>query len=345
MRKNLFIYIALLGFVALFSNCEKDGDEVTILANPVAPALTQMPDLALERSRGAEMLTFQGRNVDVGFAASATYFLEACAAGNNFENVISLFSGSDASSIEIAVSSLNEVMLKTFPEDQASSVDFRLRAVLIADAGTGVEDLEYISETVNASVTLFGLPRLDLIGSGMDQKIVSPQGDGTFVGFVNLSGANAFTLSDPETGKTYGLAGGALVEGSSTGLAVGIDGYYQLDVDLNNLTYETTEYRVAIVGSATPGGWDTDTDMAYDPAKGHWYITIDLIGGGEFIKFRMNDGWAWNMGLADGEDGGLSGNLQQGGVGNDIPIAEAGSYTVYFTILSDAAGTYELIKN
>lgn len=337
--------------IGLFSNCEKDGDEVTILENPVAPALTQMPDLTLERSRGAEMLVFQGRNVDVGFTASATYFLEACAAGNSFENVIRLFSGNDATSIEIPVSSLNEVLLKSFPEDQASSVDFRLRAVLVADAGAGVDDLEYVSDIVNASVTLFGLPRLDLIGSGIDQKIVSPQGDGTFVGYVNLSGANAFTLSDPETGKTYGLESGSLVEGSSTGLTVGIDGYYRLNADLNNLTYETTEYRVAIVGSATPGGWDTDTDMAYDPAKGHWYITIDLLGG-EYIKFRMNDGWGWNMGLVLDADGNVvdpeSTDLQRQGVGNDILIQEAGNYTVYFTIIDDGdngSGTYELVKN
>jgi hypothetical protein len=86
--------------------------------------------------------------------------------------------------------------------------------------------------------------------------------------------------------------------------------------------------------------------MDYDPQRGYWYIDIDLVGGdGNFIKFRRNDGWGWNMGLADGEEGGLSGNLQQGGVGNDIPIAESGNYRVIFTILSDDAGTYELIKN
>ena len=48
------------------------------------------------------------------------------------------------------------------------------------------------------------------------------------------------------------------------------------------------------------------------------------------------------MGLADG---GAEGELQQGGVGNDIPIAEAGNYTIVFTILSNDAGTFTIVKN
>ena len=83
--------------------------------------------------------------------------------------------------------------------------------------------------------------------------------------------------------------------------------------------------------------------MDYNADKGYWYITIDLVVG--HIKFRRNDSWSWNMGFVEGETPGMSGNLQQGGVGNDIPITEAGNYTVIFTILSDDAGTYEIIKN
>ena len=51
------------------------------------------------------------------------------------------------------------------------------------------------------------------------------------------------------------------------------------------------------------------------------------------------------MGFTEGTEGALTGTTQQGGVGNDIPITEAGNYTVIFTILSDDAGTYEFIKN
>jgi hypothetical protein len=46
------------------------------------------------------------------------------------------------------------------------------------------------------------------------------------------------------------------------------------------------------------------------------------------------------MGLSD-----VEGELQQGGVGNDIPITSAGNYSITFTILSDEKGTYTIVKN
>jgi len=168
---------------------------------------------------------------------------------------------------------------------------------------------------------------------------------------TDLSATNltetGFTLSDPETSKTYGVSAtaGTLVLSGSNGITVAADkkGWYILTVDVNALTYTLEPYMIAIVGDAT-GSWDNDQDMEYDSELNRWSITLNLVGG-KFIKFRRNDGWAWNMGLADGETGGLTGKLKQGGVGNDIPVAESGNYTVYYTILSDAAGSYQLIKN
>ena len=168
-------------------------------------------------------------------------------------------------------------------------------------------------------------------------------GDGKYSGLVKLDPDQAFTLTNPETGKVYGGSDGTLAE-DGAGIVVGLKGWYDFSADIKGLTYNAEKFMIGIIGSATPTGWDSDTDMDYDVKTGRWYITIYLKGG-QYIKFRKNDGWAWNMGLADGETGGLSGNLKQGGVGNDIPIAESGNYTVYFTILNDNEGTYEIVKN
>ncbi|MCT4588009.1 MAG: SusE domain-containing protein [Carboxylicivirga sp.] len=343
---NKSIIFLLMGLFAFLVACENEGDKVIMLDSPVAPELVSMPDLNLTRDKGGETLKFNATAVDPGFTASATYYLEASEAGTEFAKVIPVYSGIDVNSIELTVSELNSILLKHFPEDATSSVDFRLRSILTVDAGTGAhEPFEYTSETVTEDVTIFGFMRLDLIDSGMDQKITSPLSDGVYNGFVKLSPDNAFKLFDPETSTTYGGAGGTLsVDGA--GIVVDETGWYDFTADIVGLTYNPEPHFIGIIGSATPTGWDSDTDMDYDPQRGYWYIDIDLVGGdGNFIKFRRNDGWGWNMGLADGEEGGLSGNLQQGGVGNDIPIAESGNYRVIFTILSDDAGTYELIKN
>ncbi len=347
MRRNLIIFIALIGFVGLFSNCKKEGTELTMKESVTAPTLQLPASLALTREHGTDTLTFIGTSVDPGFAASAKYYLEVCPSGDNFENVTEIYNGNQASAIKITVSDLNQILIKSFLEDATSSLDFRLRSVLTVDAGTGAPGtgsapFEYSSSTINANVTLYGLLRLDLINSGVDQKIVSPLGDGNYRQYVKLDPANAFTLWHPETDTYYGGSSGTL-EVDGAGIVVGAIGYYDLQADINDLTYQVDPYMIAIVGDAT-GSWDNDQDMDYNPAKGYWYITIDLVGG-KYIKFRKNDGWGWNMGLADDEDGGLSGDLKQGGVGNDILIEEDGNYTVYFTILSDDAGKYEIVKN
>jgi len=343
-----YISIIFVALVALLASCEKDGEQVFILDNPVPPTILTMPDLTLERNNGSDMLEFVCSPADVGFQASASYFLEASATGENFANPIEIVSQIEGTSFKIQESDLNGLLLKKFPADQTSSIDFRVRATMVVDAGTGApgtsdDSFEYISEIVSTDVTLFGLPRLDLLNSGMDQKIESALGNGDYNGFVKLNVSQPFTLLDPDTNKEYGGSGGTLSEGGA-GIVANESGWAKLFANTNALTYEIEDYRIGLVGDATPNGWDApDSKMDYDAKTGTWNITIDLVVG--HVKFRKNDSWSWNMGFIEGTTPGMSGNLQQGGVGNDIPINEAGNYTVIFTILSDTAGKYEIIKN
>ena len=51
--------------------------------------------------------------------------------------------------------------------------------------------------------------------------------------------------------------------------------------------------KISVIGSATPGGWDSDTELtrdANDPAV--WKGFVDLIVGE--VKFRANNDWAVN---------------------------------------------------
>ncbi len=351
MKKHIYILIVLLGFIGLFSNCEKEGTELVLTDNVKSPTLT-LPNLDYKRADAANILVFKGTPVDPGFKVSATYFLEACPKGNDFENVVEFYNGSTCEEMEIAVKDMNAKLLKHFPEDKPSDIDFRLRSVLTVDAGTGAEGtgdkaFQYNSAVQTAKVTPFGLLRLDLIGSGMEQKIVSKAGDGKYQLFVKLDPSKPFTLNDPETGTNYGGNGGTLVVDGEA-IAISEAGWYDFMADIVGLTYTADPYFIGCVGSATPNGWEApDQKMDYDVATGTWRINLDLVEGA--IKFRKNDGWAWNMGFADGEenimkDNVIKGKLKQGGVGNDIPIPEEGNYDIIFTIISDAEGTYEIIK-
>lgn len=339
------IYITFVGLLGLLFACEKDGDQIFLPDNPTAPTIVSMPDLTLERNNGTNILEFVGTPVDPGFVASARYFLEACATGDGFNNVIQILSSDEATSFTISVSDLNGLLLKKFPADEVSSLDFRIRSRLVVDAGTGApgaadDTFEYISETQTANVTLYGLPRLDLLNSGIEQKIESALGNGEYFGYVKLDATKSFNLLDPDNSVTYGGTGGTLEENGAAIPPVST-GWHQLSVSLNDMTYELLDFRIGLIGDATPNGWDApDQKMEYNPQTGLWSITLDLVVG--TMKFRVNDDWSGsiNLGLGDADNPQYTlDNLWNSGSSQNIPIDEAGNYTITLSIGSTYSAT------
>ena len=339
------IYITFIGLLGLLYSCEKDGDQIFLLENPVAPTLVSMPDLTLERSNGTDILEFVGTPVDPGFVASTKYFLEACASGDNFNDVIIIKSNIEGTSFKVAESDLNGMLLKKFPANETSSVDFRIRSSLVVDAGTGApgaadDSFEYNSETQTENVTLYGLPRLDLLNSGIDQKIESALGNGEYFGYVKLDETMPFSLLDPDNSLTYGGSGGTL---SVDGAAINpvSTGWHQLSANLNDLTYELLDFRIGLIGDATPNGWDApDQKMEYNPQTGIWSVTLDLVVG--TCKFRVNDDWSGsiNLGLGDDDHPEYSlDNLWNNSSSQNIPIDAAGNYTITLSIGSTYSAT------
>ncbi|HSO88090.1 MAG TPA: SusE domain-containing protein [Draconibacterium sp.] len=340
------ILILLIGLTGLLSSCEKDGEQIFMLDNPVAPEIVTMPDLTLKRANGTQILEFVGTSVDPGFQASANYFLEAAAAGTNFAEPIAIINDIQDNSMKISVSELNGILLKKFPANEVSSVDFRLRSVLVVDAGTtapgtGSNPFQYTSAVKNAKVTLYGLPKLDLINSGIDQIIESPLGDGKYSGYVKLDVTKPFTLKDTDANIVYGANGAALAVNGNP-IVPSDNGWFLLEANTTALTYKMDPYMIGLVGSSTPNGWNSpDQKMDYDSKTGKWSITTDLIVG--FVKFRRNDSWSWELGP---DSSGSLNNLIKGGVGNDIPINTAGNYTITLTINADGVtGSCTIVKN
>ena len=94
---------------------------------------------------------------------------------------------------------------------------------------------------------------------------------------------------------------------------------------------------IGIIGSATPGGWDDDTNMFHDPVDSNkYFLTLNLTQGA--AKFRANDDWARNWGAMDFPSGIGVQN------GPDIPIAQAGKYKVTLDTLTGAYNFEEVIE-
>lgn len=347
MSKKSIIYLAFVGLIGLLSSCEKDGTNVVMLANPTAPTIQTMPDLTLKRTNGTDTLTFVGTPLDPGFQASITYILEAAAAGTSFADPITIVSGSKVKTMKITVSDLNGLLLKKFTADQASSVDFRIRAVLTVDSGTGApgsssNPMQYSSEAKTVSITPYGLPRLDLIGSGITQKVESALGNGIYTGYVKLDATKAFTLTNPDSNTSYGANGNALAV-NGPAITPPVSGWFKLDVNINNLTFTLSQYSVGVVGAFSGWGGSPDTFMDYNAAKGYWIVTMDLPAGP--MKFRLNSKWDVNWGPgADATLPATGGTMALPNSNGNIILSAGGNYTIQFTI-TGSSGSVTFIKN
>jgi len=109
-------------------------------------------------------------------------------------------------------------------------------------------------------------------------------------------------------------------------------GSYQVDLDLENNTFSLGNW--AIIGSATPNGWDDpDTNMEFDAVDKVWTISVDLLPGE--MKFRFKDSWDVNLG-----DNSADGVLEQNG--DNIVITTEGNYTI---LLNTEMNTYSISLN
>jgi len=101
----------------------------------------------------------------------------------------------------------------------------------------------------------------------------------------------------------------------------------------NHFTINLTPYPAwpnwGIIGSATPTGWDSDTNLNYNLTTKIYSITMPLTAGGAF-KFRLDDSWSMNFG-----DDGNNLTLEQNGA--DIPVTVTGTYLIKVNFNSDTS--------
>ena len=107
---------------------------------------------------------------------------------------------------------------------------------------------------------------------------------------------------------------------SNTNITCATAGHYYLKVDVMNRKLTADAIKDwGIIGSATPKGWDDETELTYNASEECWEGVVELVAGE--LKFRANhdSNWTYNF-------GGSIDNLTHGGA--NIKLEEAGSYEV-----------------
>lgn len=166
------------------------------------------------------------------------------------------------------------------------------QSMVIAGAGTWIVTLD-----MNNLTYTVGKPILYMAGdaNGWKQIDVLNSEDGVhFTGYMYLNQNGFKFCSQPNwDGTNYG--GAFFGESEDNIMMTQEAGFYQVDVDLSAKTYTLTPFTIGIIGSATPKGWDGDTEMTYNPEERCWELKNVKLTDGE-MKFRHTNDWNLNWG-------------------------------------------------
>ncbi len=351
--KQLY-FLILIPFLII--SCKKDETKVAISPEPIAAEIIlPQNDFSqiIYQDNLAEELIFSWSKADFGVNTQINYKLEVDSSGGDFTNAVSI-GATSGDTLIVKLGDLNTTLLnklKVSP-NVASSLILRVTASIN-------DKFETVSTIVNFSITTWKditdtkPAELWLPGSYQDWKpalapTIKAISLTEFEGYVYIPvGAGFKFTSSPDWDHiNYGDSGtpGLLTtDGLANGLSLNVGGYYKFYVNTETLAYEIILVNSwGMVGTATPGGWDTDTNLNFDPATGLWSASIDLVAGA--LKFRANDGWDLNYGPANTTE--LVGTLIQ--TNDAINITEAGNYTVTMDLRKTEAPykyQYSVVKN
>lgn len=360
--KNIFKFLALTVLLTGAVSCEDEQDLKFVTPPASFEILTPQAGESIvldPQTENNPALSIVWTAVDYGTPTEVTYTVQVAKNGTDFATPIDVTStsGTYANINMITLNgAANAAGLEAFTE---GGLDIRIKATVGSQAGEPTYS-NVVTYLVTPYVTY---PYTDLYLVG----------DATAEGWNNTSAANLpalFRSADDAnvyhyTGyfaaggfklvtvkgqwqPQYGSAGSGMVglnDGTGSDpdtFAVATAGYYTFTINLNDNTYTlvpytgsgTTYATIGIIGSATPGGWDTDTDLtqsAFDPHI--WYIPSIFLTAGNEIKFRANDGWDINWGGSTS----YSGIGTQNGPNIPAGFTVSGNFSVWF---NDLTGEY-----
>lgn len=179
-----------------------------------------------------------------------------------------------------------------------------------------------------------GIESVGIIGSatpgGWDADTnMRDMGDGTYQLVVGLTDGEAKFRTNDDWADNWGGSAFPSGTGDFNGSNIPVTaGIYLVTFNPSTTEYSFAPASIGIIGSATPGGWDTDTDMNADMSTaGLVTVNLELVDGE--AKFRVNDDWAFNWGGSAFPSGTAEFNS------SNIPIT-AGSYTIKFNVNTGA---------
>ena len=324
--KNIFKFLFVSLLASLVLSCEKDEDRA-VVGDAVAGLLkSDKTDVVLTKENAnVQAVTFSWDNPNYGPNLALNNQLEIATEGTNFEGAKSVDLAAGTKSISYTNQEFNAVLLGAgIPVGETTKIELRLKSSAGSTVPMAYSPVIKMTVTTYASISYLYVPgAYQGWNPSTANTLISPTSNGEYVAYIDFSEANSeFKITTERTwDNSYGTDDNInLIYNGGGNIKAVNAGSQKLVVDLNAKTFKLTAHSWGVIGSATPGGWDADTDMFFDDATQRFVLNNVTLSAGE-IKFRLNNDWSTNY-------GGSNGNAVAGG--DNIAIADAGTYKIEF---------------
>lgn len=354
-----FILLAIFAVAA----CKKDGMQYTLKTGS-APATLQAsvnPLVLTPDTDPDTVVTFSWQAADFGQKPAISYTLQLAKPEDttSWANAKTLAAASGSRSYAFSGKDLNNLLSSMgLPAGTADTLVIRIKADVNQYNGSTSTVPSVYSSSLLFKVTPYAL---DLYIPGDYQgwdpgtaPVLSPATGraGLYEAFIYMPahGTQYFKYTSARDWNhiNYGDGGNGSfsTDGLAGGLSVPDSGYYEVTANRNDNTWTATRTSWGILGDATPGGWNNDTPLHYDPTNQVWTTTANLIKNGSF-KFRANNAWNIDFGIdntgalkyADNPFFGYTAGL------NNLSVPEDGNYTITLDLHVSGKYTFQLVKN
>lgn len=312
MKKlNIFAY-CLAGMLA-FSSCQDDRDDNPTILHPETFTLNASTETVYDL-QNIETIDWTCDVPDYGYSAAVTYSVQinkdnnwVDAEGENAASYVTLETTYSTNQLKISAAEMDRSLIilnewfdaETFPTTE-QTVFVRIMSSISTVSGyeaysepVEIRYLPYYMEVSLEPKTMYVVGDHNGWAANDDapRLIATDEAGMIFHGYAQLNTQFKFMTTDSWADPNYGGGSGTLELGG--GNITATPGFYQIDANLNTMTYSLRACTWGIVGDAV-GGWENDVQLTYNSSTGALEAETDFSAGQ--FKFRQDGAWDYSLG-------------------------------------------------
>lgn len=286
MKKlNIFAY-CLAGMLA-FSSCQDDRDDNPTILHPETFTLNASTETVYDL-QNIETIDWTCDVPDYGYSAAVTYSVQinkdnnwVDAEGENAASYVTLEATYSTNQLKISAAEMDRSLIilnewfdaETFPTTE-QTVFVRIMSSISTVSGyeaysepVEIRYLPYYMEVSLEPKTMYVVGDHNGWAANDDapRLIATDEAGMIFHGYAQLNTQFKFMTTDSWADPNYGGGSGTLALGG--GNITATPGFYQIDANLNTMTYSLRTCTWGIVGDAV-GSWDNDVQLTYNSSTG-----------------------------------------------------------------------------